>query len=736
MGGSRRYLAVVAATLSLAAQTLAAGGALAATPTTTRILYAPASPVAGTAYQFTAQIKPYATDRTVDWFVDGGLTTTDLTNPNGISQVWLTFDAGVHDITAFLEAGATWDGSESDPYSLTVTASSPGPISLSIQSDPNPVLRGDVTTVTVGFEPAADSGSVVLREVGTGTGTLVNLDHSNSVEIPWWSRTSGTFQLEACFLGSDKFLPACSPILMQVVVSFATTTTLMVSPNPDYPDVPLTFDITVDPAPEVPVTVVVNDTTPPAGGGRWNVPVGTDGVGQLVLSGSAVQSSFSVGHHPLVAFYPGTLHTDSSLSPAVDLLIHQDPSSTSLTASPAVIVPGDPLTLSVDVSPGPPPGTSVGVWISGPIGFGDLATVVLDAIGHGSTTWSSTGLLPDVYTFRAEYAGEAEIAPSNDEKQVTVVAADTQAPSGSITIAGGAAWTKTTAVALSVPATDAGSGVALIALSNDGTNWTTRSYATSQVWTLSAVNGPKTIWAKWKDGAGNWSAPKSDSIGLDTIAPILATRAARIGLAGSALVGGAMPWTIGWDVFGGGSPIASYRLSQSIDGAAYTGISNTLTTQSLIRNLLPGHTYVFAVRATDLAGNVSEWTFGPKVDSTAIQQSNAAVHYQGTWTTSLSTTWWGGGGKSSSQAGATASLTFTGRSVAWISLKAANRGKAQVYVNGVLTATVDLYAASLQKQRVAWSATWSASATRTILIKVLATPTRPRIDVDGFVTGT
>jgi hypothetical protein len=110
--------------------------------------------------------------------------------------------------------------------------------------------------------------------------------------------------------------------------------------------------------------------------------------------------------------------------------------------------------------------------------------------------------------------------------------------------------------------------------------------------------------------------------------------------------------------------------------------------------------------------------------------------YHGTWTSSTSTTWWGGTAKGSSSAGATASLTFTGRQFAWISLKAYNRGKAQVYVNGVLTATVDLYSATLLKQRVAWSATWSTSATRTVLIKVLGTATRPRIDVDGFITGT
>jgi hypothetical protein len=66
---------------------------------------------------------------------------------------------------------------------------------------------------------------------------------------------------------------------------------------------------------------------------------------------------------------------------------------------------------------------------------------------------------------------------------------------------------------------------------------------------------------------------------------------------------------------------------------------------------------------------------------------------------------------------------------------ASNRGKAQVYVNGVLKATIDLYSATTLKQRIVWSANYSTSATRTVTIKVLGTSGRPRVDVDGFIVG-
>jgi hypothetical protein len=77
--------------------------------------------------------------------------------------------------------------------------------------------------------------------------------------------------------------------------------------------------------------------------------------------------------------------------------------------------------------------------------------------------------------------------------------------------------------------------------------------------------------------------------------------------------------------------------------------------------------------------------------------------------------------------------TFTGRSVAWVGLKAPTRGKAQVYVNGVFKATIDLHSATPLKQRIVWSVNYTTSATRTITIKVLGTPGRPRVDIDGFL---
>ena len=59
-----------------------------------------------------------------------------------------------------------------------------------------------------------------------------------------------------------------------------------------------------------------------------------------------------------------------------------------------------------------------------------------------------------------------------------------------------------------------------------------------------------------------------------------------------------------------------------------------------------------------------------------------------------------------------------------------------MYIDGVLRGTVDLYAPSLLKQRVAWRSSWGPSSptnTHTIRIKVLGTVGRPKVDIDGFI---
>ncbi|MDP9437993.1 MAG: Ig-like domain-containing protein [Actinomycetota bacterium] len=96
---------------------------------------------------------------------------------------------------------------------------------------------------------------------------------------------------------------------------------------------------------------------------------------------------------------------------------------------------------------------------------------------------------------------------------------DTTAPSGTVSINGAAAYTRSTSVSLALSASDAG-GVTWMRFSEDGVKWGEwEPYATTKAWTLVGANGTKTVFAQYRDGAGNVSETASDTIVLDTAKP-------------------------------------------------------------------------------------------------------------------------------------------------------------------------------------------------------------------------
>jgi|GEM_PF-2920150 len=97
---------------------------------------------------------------------------------------------------------------------------------------------------------------------------------------------------------------------------------------------------------------------------------------------------------------------------------------------------------------------------------------------------------------------------------------DTTVPTGSVTINSGAIYTTSSAVTLSLSATDTGAGLDKMSFSTDNVNWTTaEAYATSKALILPAGDGSKTVYVKYFDKAGNASAIYSKSIILDTLPP-------------------------------------------------------------------------------------------------------------------------------------------------------------------------------------------------------------------------
>lgn len=104
--------------------------------------------------------------------------------------------------------------------------------------------------------------------------------------------------------------------------------------------------------------------------------------------------------------------------------------------------------------------------------------------------------------------------------QVVAALLDNTAPTGSISINGGASHTGATSATVTLSATDAASGVSKMRFSLDNVNWSAwETYAASRSYTLPAGDGTKNLYVQYKDTAGNISTPYLDSIILDTLAP-------------------------------------------------------------------------------------------------------------------------------------------------------------------------------------------------------------------------
>ena len=56
------------------------------------------------------------------------------------------------------------------------------------------------------------------------------------------------------------------------------------------------------------------------------------------------------------------------------------------------------------------------------------------------------------------------------------------------------------------------------------------------------------------------------------------------------------------------------------------------------------------------------------------------------------------------------------------------------HADGTFVDTVDLYSPSAGSKRVVWERNWDTTASRTVMIYVLGTPGRPRVDIDAFLT--
>ena len=233
--------------------------------------------------------------------------------------------------------------------------------------------------------------------------------------------------------------------------------------------------------------------------------------------------------------------------------------------------------------------------------------------------------------------------------------------------------------------------------------------------------------------AGGVSGAAALTVVSDTYLPKASAPVVRL-RQGATVDEGVVPVTVSWaaatDI---GTGVVSYGLRRRLDGGDWEDVVLPAATSRSIAQTLPVSRAVqYQVRATDAAGNVGAWKSSAAFRLRLVSERSSAVTYARTWKTSLSSSYLGGAVRQSRAAGATASYTFTGSQVAWITARGPTRGSARVYVDGRHVATVSLYSRTMQTRRVVYASSWAADGRHRITIRVSGTAGRPRVDVDGF----
>jgi hypothetical protein len=171
------------------------------------------------------------------------------------------------------------------------------------------------------------------------------------------------------------------------------------------------------------------------------------------------------------------------------------------------------------------------------------------------------------------------------------------------------------------------------------------------------------------------------------------------------------------------SGLDRYWVQQSLNGAPFGTIklSSPLAT-AVVRQLTAGTTYQFQARVVDVAGNTSTPALQtPPFRALLFSEVDAGIAYSAGWVRKGHSYAHGGAVTYATTAGASATFSFSGTSVAWISTRDTNRGQAEVFVDGVSQGIVDLYAATLQGRRIVFSKNDLAPGAHTLQIVVLGT---------------
>lgn len=705
--------------------------------TTTTIWALDQSPWANEPTSAAARIEPDPGEGIdVEWLLDGVVVATSVTNPAGFVQTLMPIPTGGHTVVARFVGGNGFGASTSDAKAVVAAPDSRVVTTTTASVETGTVARGQELHVTVRVSPALpDPGSVWLERIdGPGVSTPT-MDAADVFHFDFVDGQTGTSTFRAVFGGSATRAASISdPFTLTTIEDRAPVTVTLTPSQPTAVGTdPVTLHIAVTPDPGLTIVQLLESGT--AGSG---IPLGPGGTIDIPYTRAGWLRACSIE----------TTTFQGGCSPILILDDIVYPTTTTLTISPAAVY-GDEQVV-VDVAVDPLPEVPVGMTFSDTDGRVSVPIDPVTGTGHAVLPADSTFTSgPETVTDHvvAHYPGTPRTAASDSapadltmKRDHLVLTLDgypghlvkgqpltlhlhTSVPTP---------WWPDIAVFTTGPlGTGLGFGLDIpMDASGDGTaTFDTSTWpAGDWLFMLDLLGTTRTTPASLRGGFTLEAGP-------DTSPPVAVAPWSSSQAGGVVDPAGRVPISVHWAASDVGWGLDHVDVEQSVDGAAWEPLATSAGQTTASLNVAPGHRYRFRVRATDLAGNDSGWMVGPESLVQAYPDESHSVSYHGTWRPVASPPYWGGHVTYSRTRNASLSFTFTGRSFAWIGARSTVDGSARVYLDGTLLATVDLHSSTGVRRVVLLERHWSTSARHTVKIVVVGTAGHPRVDIDGFVTG-
>ena len=368
----------------------------------------------------------------------------------------------------------------------------------------------------------------------------------------------------------------------------------------------------------------------------------------------------------------------------------------------------------------------------------NLALTAVGAAGKGTATIHSPGSWQVDYVPTPDANGSDSFSYTVSDTNggtdtgtvhvtITPVNDDPEATDDEITVAQGAAGVEVTVLDNDDDVDGDTLTVSGVGIADHGTTDVTGGVVTYTP--AAGYTGPDGFDYTVSDGAGGHAtASVTVDVSPDAVPPVVTQLRAAIaaGAIGTSIVPGRLSWQ-GADAVTG---IAGFEL-QRRSGSHWVKVELASPVATSVElPLAVGSAARFRIRATDGAGNRSAFAEWASLDVRRPQERSGAINWTGTWHAADDARYSGGHARHASVHSRRATFAFTGHAIGLVSRRSPSGGHADVRIDGVKVATIDLSASTVRYRRIVFRNVLASGGPHTIEIRPVGDG---RVDIDAFI---